>query len=281
MCAEAWVLPLSRIAKWVRPDEYHQTFNFGYLESPWEKNALVKVVSESLEAFGHVGGISTWVLSNHDVIRHASRYGFDKLPPQGVGIGPDNDQPDEQRGQLIARAATAFMLGLPGGAYLFQGEELGLPEHTTLEGKYRQDPSFFRTNGERVGRDGCRVPLPWEAGVNQSNGFSSTGASWLPQPEIYKNYSRDLQEGVSGSTLEMYKQALALRSELDLGQGSFEWDQELSNKDVLAFRNHDVLVIHNFGEVSIDIPEGQVLIASATDSQENKVLPHETKWLRL
>jgi alpha-glucosidase len=165
--------------------------------------------------------------------------------------------------------------------YLYQGEELGLPEHTTLEDKYRQDPTFFRTNGKRVGRDGCRVPLPWEAGVNQSNGFSSTGASWLPQPDIYKNYSRNLQEGVSGSALEMYKQALAIRSELDLGQGSFEWDQDLSSKDVLAFRNNDVLVIHNFGEESIGIPEGTELMSSTADSQQNQVLPHETKWLRL
>jgi alpha-glucosidase len=165
--------------------------------------------------------------------------------------------------------------------YLYQGEELGLPEHTTLEDKYRQDPTFFRTNGARVGRDGCRVPLPWEAGVNQSNGFSTTGAAWLPQPDIYKNYSRDLQEGVSGSTLEMYKDALKLRSELDLGQGSFEWVEELCNQDVLTFRNNGILVIHNFGETSIERPAGKELISSTTDSEQNLVLPHETKWLKL
>jgi alpha-glucosidase len=125
------------------------------------------------------------------------------------------------------------------------------------------------------------VPLPWEAGVNQSNGFSTTGAAWLPQPDIYKNYSRDLQEGVSGSTLEMYKQALKLRSELDLGQGSFEWVEELCYQDVLAFRNNGILVIHNFGEIDIELPEGTELISSTTDSQQNLVLPHETKWLKL
>jgi alpha-glucosidase len=165
--------------------------------------------------------------------------------------------------------------------YLYQGEELGLPEHTTLEDKYRQDPTFFRTNGARVGRDGCRVPLPWEAGVNQSNGFSTTGAAWLPQPDIYKNYSRDLQEGVSGSTLEMYKAALKLRNELDLGQGSFEWVEDLCNQDVLTFRNNGILVIHNFGETSIERPAGKELISSTTDSEQNLVLPHETKWLKL
>jgi alpha-glucosidase len=282
MCAEAWVLPLSRIAKWVRPDEYHQTFNFGYLESPWEKLALVKVVSESLEAFGHVGGISTWVLSNHDVIRHASRYGFDKLPPQGVGIGPDNDQPDEQRGQLIARAATAFMLGLPGSAYLFQGEELGLPEHTTLEGKYRQDPSFFRTNGERVGRDGCRVPLPWEAEAGKSFGFNTTGESWLPAPASYKKYSRDVQEGVEGSTLELYKQLIAMRKHYSLGSGEFRFAPEYENETSLAYLNDQVLVISNFGPAPVSIPWGEILASSQVGLiSEGNLEANQTVWIKL
>ena len=279
MCGEAYVLPLSFMALWVRPDEFHQTFNFRYLDALWNSESIFKTVNES---FDSVGAPSTWVLSNHDVIRHASRLGGDYgRATASDGIGPNAPQPDLELGLRKARAATLFTLGLPGSMYLYQGEELGLPEHTTLEDKYRQDPTFFRTQGKRVGRDGCRVPLPWEAGVNQSNGFSTTGASWLPQPDIYKNYSRDLQEGVSGSTLEMYKQALATRGEIDLGQGSFEWVQELCTKDVLAFRNKDVLVIHNFGEVSIDVPEGKELISSTPDSQKNQVLPHETKWLRL
>jgi alpha-glucosidase len=164
--------------------------------------------------------------------------------------------------------------------YLYQGEELGLPEHTTLADEYRQDPTFFRTNGVRVGRDGCRVPLPWEAGVNESNGFSSTGEAWLPQPEIYKNYSRDLQEGTPGSTLEMYKVALKIRSELNLGQGSFDWVKELCSEDVLAFRNMDVLVIHNFGSKPITAPPGELLISSSTDSSSD-ILPNETRWLRV
>jgi alpha-glucosidase len=172
------------------------------------------------------------------------------------------------------------MLGLPGGAYIYQGEELGLPEHTTLDNQYREDPTFFRTNGERVGRDGCRVPLPWEAGVNQSNGFSSTGEAWLPQPDLYKNYSRDLQEAVPGSTLEMYKAALKIRRELDLGQGSFEWVEELCNVGVLAFRNMDVLVIHNFGSIPIPIPSGELMMSSSADSS-SQILLNETKWVKV
>jgi alpha-glucosidase len=164
--------------------------------------------------------------------------------------------------------------------YLYQGEELGLPEHSTLEDEFRQDPTFFRTNGQRVGRDGCRVPLPWEAGTNESNGFSATGKAWLPQPDIYKNYSRNLQEGVSGSTLEMYKQALAIRKELDLGQGSFEWDTELCNSEVLAYRNNGILVIHNFGEKPLEIQDLTLVISSMASSAPSSVQPNETVWLK-
>ena len=114
-----------------------------------------------------------------------------------------------------------------------------------------------------------------------SNGFSSTGEAWLPQPDIYKNYSRDLQEGTPGSSLEMYKAGLKIRSELDLGQGSFDWVKELCSEVVLAFRNMDVLVIHNFGDTAISSPEGEELISSSSHSQLNQLLPNETKWIKL
>jgi alpha-glucosidase len=282
MCGEAYVLPLSFMALWVRPDEFHQTFNFRYLDALWNSESIFKTVNESFEAFDSVGAPSTWVLSNHDVMRHASRLGGDYgRATASDGIGPNAPQPDLELGLTKARAATLFTLGLPGSMYLYQGEELGLPEHTTLADEYRQDPTFFRTNGLRVGRDGCRVPLPWEAGVNQSNGFSSTGEAWLPQPEIYKNYSRDLQEGTPGSTLEMYKAALKIRRELDLGQGSFEWVEELCSEDVLAFRNMNVVVIHNFGDSAISSPEGEELISSSSQSQLGQLLPNETKWIKI
>ena len=247
MCGEAYVLPLSFMALWVRPDEFHQTFNFRYLDSPWTAQDIRKTIDESLEAFGAVGAPSTWVLSNHDVMRHASRMGgnFGRTTASD-GVGPNDPQPDAELGLKRAVAATLFTLGLPGSMYLYQGEELGLPEHTTLQPGFRQDPTFARTRGARVGRDGCRVPLPWESGASLSNGFSSTGKSWLPQPDNYANYARDLQEGVEGSTLETYKWALAKRKELNLGHGTFEWDEELCSDSVLAYRNGDLLVTHNF-----------------------------------
>jgi len=282
MCAEAWVLPLSRMAKWVRPDEYHQTFNFGYLETPWAKEPLVKVISDSLEAFGSVGAPSTWVLSNHDVIRHVSRFGVETPPPQGSGIGPGMEQPDEELGQKRGRAATAFMLGIPGGAYLYQGEELGLPEHTTLEGKYRQDPTFSRTKGERVGRDGCRVPLPWEANGGVSIGFNSTGKSWLPAPATYRKYARDVQEGVAGSTLELYKKLITERKKLALGSGEFRWAPEYSSANSLAYVNNGVLVLSNFGPGLITAPAGEIIVSTQSSlTAGGQLEANQSAWIKL
>ena len=284
MAAEAWLGPLDRMANWVRPDEYHQAFNFGYLGCPWSKAEMTEVINESLRAFGKVGAPSTWVLSNHDVIRHATRFAYepDMLPPQGDGIGPDFPQPDEAKGLRRARAASAFMLGLPGGAYIYQGEELGLPEHTTLGGAYRQDPTYARTQGKRVGRDGCRVPLPWVSKANESNGFSSTGQSWLPQPSSYARYARDLQDGVAGSTLEVYKRVLKVRKQFNLGAGNFKWAPEFMDETTIAFINNGVLVLSNFAGDPVVIPAGEILATTQADLTIEGELEHDqTVWIKL
>ena len=280
MCAEAWILPLSKMAKWVRPDEYHQTFNFAYLETPWDSAKLRNVVDESLREFGNVGAPSTWVLSNHDVIRHVTRMAYDKVPKQGDGIGPSYPQPDEARGQRVGRAATAFMLGLPGSSYIYQGEELGLPEHTTLDASFREDPTFFRTKGERVGRDGCRVPIPWESD-KPAYGFNNTGKSWLPQPENYRRYARSEQRGVAGSTLELYRQLLKVRKEFNMGLGNLKWVEELCDETTLAFDNSGVRVIANFGG-TVNLPGGELLATTQHDLTVEGVLEHDqVAWIRL
>jgi alpha-glucosidase len=283
MCGEAYVLPLSFMALWVRPDEFNQTFNFRFLDSEWKPEILFNSINESFTAFDGVGAPSTWVLSNHDIIRHASRMGgLTGRPTASNGIGPNDPQPDRELGLRRARAATLFTLALPGSMYLYQGEELGLPEHTTLEPQYRQDPTYARTNGERVGRDGCRVPLPWEAGVGSANGFNTTGSSWLPQPEIYAEYSRDKQDGVEGSTLELYKQALQLRKELQLGEGSFDWAPEFIGEHSLGFRNGEVLVVHNFGHEPIALPRGEVIASSLHGmTSGHDLVADQTVWLKL
>lgn len=282
MCGEAYVLPLSFMALWVRPDEFNQTFNFRFLDSEWKPEILRASISESFEAFDAVGAPSTWVLSNHDIIRHASRMGgLTGRPTASNGIGPNDPQPDRELGLRRARGATLFTLALPGSMYIYQGEELGLPEHTTLAPEYRQDPTFFRTNGERVGRDGCRVPLPWEAGEGAANGFNSSGKSWLPQPEIYADYSRDQQEGVRGSTLELYKHALKLRKQLRIGEGSFEWVKEFVSDHSLGFRNGEILVIHNFGHDPIELPAGEILASSIEGMSEgHSLVADQTVWLK-
>jgi alpha-glucosidase len=276
MCGEDYVLPLSFMALWVRPDEFHQTFNFRFLDAGWDREKLVSAIDESFEAFDGVGAPSTWVLNNHDVLRHVSRFGGDYgRTTASDGVGPNNPQPDNVLGLRKARAATLFMLGLPGASYLYQGEELGLPDHTTIADEHRQDPTFFRTNGQRVGRDGCRVPLPWELG-NASNGFSQTGQAWLPQPQSYAALSRDQQVGKEDSTLTMYQQALRLRRQLKLGEGSFDW---VSKNDVLSYQNQSVLVIHNFSSEPVKI-EGRLLLSSMPLAAGN-LLPNDTAWVAI
>jgi len=277
LCAEAWVEPLTKLARWVRPDEMHQAFNFTYLETPWSAQALRRVIDESISAFASVGAPSTWVLSNHDVVRHASRLALTAENPQGAGIGPKSPGlPDAELGLQRARAASALMLGLPGSAYVYQGEELGLPEVIHLPDEARQDPTWFRTNGERYGRDGCRVPIPWDADA-PAYGFSPSGESWLPQPADWAPFAREAQIGVEGSTLELYREALALRHDHDLGFGSVTWMTGLGEA-VVAFTNGAITVVANTGSVAIELPAGEILLASGDIS--GSILPGDTTvWL--
>ncbi|MHB1172222.1 MAG: glycoside hydrolase family 13 protein [Lacisediminihabitans sp.] len=277
LCAEAWVDPLSKLAKWVRPDEMQQAFNFAYLETPWNAPALHEVIDNSIAAFASVGAPSTWVLSNHDVVRHASRLALTAENPQGHGIGPKSPgQPRPALGLRRARAAASLMLALPGSSYLYQGEELGLPEVIDLPDDGRQDPTWLRTHGERYGRDGCRVPIPWEASA-PAYGFNETGKSWLPQPAEWVRLARDAQSGVPGSTLSLYRQALAERAARKLGIGGLEWVEGFGN-DVVAFRNSGVTVIANIGTEDVALPDGDVLLAS--EDLTGRVLPADTTvWL--
>ena len=278
LAAEAWVDPLPRVAKWVRPDEMHQAFNFAYLETPWNAAALRKVVDDSISAFGAVGAPSTWVLSNHDVVRHATRLSVSEANPQGHGLGPrSKGLPEYAPGVQRARAATALMLALPGSSYLYQGEELGLPEVIHLPDDARQDPTWFRTDGERYGRDGCRVPIPWEADA-PNYGFGSDGDPWLPQPAQWAELARDRQRGVEGSTLSLYQDALRLRREHDLGAGSLEWLPGFPEA-IVALRNGDVVVVANTGAEPVELPAGELLLASGP--LDGRTLPRDTTaWLR-
>jgi len=288
LAAEAWVDNLDRMARYVRHDEMHQAFNFAYLTAKWDAEELRRIINESLEAFGGVGAPSTWVLSNHDVVRHPSRFG---LPVPGAfpkGIAAHETQPDEELGLQRGRAATLLMLSLPGSAYMYQGEELGLPEHTTLPAEVRQDPAFFRTKGAETGRDGCRVPLPWEAG-KPAYGFSPNGEAWLPQPSGWDQYAAQSQYGDSDSTFEMYKAALALRKDLHLGTGSLAWvEAGLAGADpenTIALVNNDVLVVLNLEGDPVQLPNGAEILLTSGDlsiTDDGTYLPARTAvWAKL
>ena len=182
LCAEAWVRPTESLALYVRGDELHQSFNFCFLMSPWIASEMQPEITARCEAVEEYAAPQTWVLSNHDVVRHASRLGFD--PVAGLlrmeGVGADDPQPDAEVGLRRARAATTVMLALPGSAYLYQGEELGLPEATQLPDEAREDPTWEKSVAHR-GRDGCRVPIPWE-GDAPAYGFGPTESRGCRSP---------------------------------------------------------------------------------------------------
>ncbi|MGP3979510.1 glycoside hydrolase family 13 protein [Streptomyces sp. KR80] len=241
--AEAWAPSSDRLALYVRPDELHQAFNFHFLTCPWEAEAMRSVIDESLAATASVGAPTTWVLSNHDVVRHTTRYG--------------GGEPGLRR----ARAAALLMLALPGSTYVYQGEELGLPEVVDLPDEVRQDPAFFRGTGQDGTRDGCRVPIPW-SGEEAPYGFGP-GGSWLPQPAEWRELSVEAQSGDPRSTLELYRSALALRRRLPgLGDGEMSW---LDAPDgVLALSRPGFVCILNTLDREVELPvPGRPVLATA------------------
>src|SRR5690606_6178123 len=192
---EVWTDGPEDLALYLRPDELHQVFQFDLQLAPWSARAFRDVVTAAMKAVSTTGASPTWVLSSHDSVRHVTRY----EKPEGVpGIG-----------HARAKAALLMLLALPGSAYLYQGEELGLPEVTDLPDEARQDPIFERTNGELAGRDGCRVPLPW-SGDTEPYGFSAGDARpWLPMPDTWAALTVEAQEADPSSMLNFYRDALA------------------------------------------------------------------------
>ena len=274
LVAEAWVPDPERLARYVRSDEMHQAFNFDFLTSAWDAASYRKVITETMAANAAVGAPTTWVLSNHDVVRHATRLARED-PSDTGGIAATDPQPDAALGLRRARAATLMMLALPGSAYLYQGEELGLPEHTAVPDHLRQDPIWFRSGHQEVGRDGCRIPMPWVVNAPGA-GFSPNGQTWLPQPDSYASLAADQQVGVPGATWTMYHDALRLRRELGLGAGGLAWVD--ADDHVVAFDNGPVRVLVNVAGVPVPLPDGEVLLAS-TDVAD--VLPADAAvWLR-
>jgi len=283
LCAEAWVNSQERAARYVRDDEMHQAFNFDFLQTQWRAGDMRECITSSFAAADSVGAPTTWVLSNHDVVRHASRLGLPVGTKRPNGIGVGDPEPDAALGLRRARAATAMMLALPGSSYIYQGEELGLPDSTDMPDDVRQDPSWPRSGHTERGRDGCRVPMPWE-GDRPSYGFGPSERTWLPQPKSYAALAVDRQVGVEGATLELYRALLATRRARALGVGSISWLEGYPD-DVLAFVNAPdvgghVLVITNFGPDPVAVPNGATTLLSSGPLTPQGLVPTDTTiWL--
>ncbi len=275
MVAEAWVHP-DRLPLYIREDEFHQSFNWDFLAAEWDAAEMARVIAESHERARKVGASPTWVLSNHDVMRHSTRYGLPRgtdwrrWPKQGPA-----DALDAAAGRRRARAAALITLSLPGSAYLYQGEELGLPEVWDLPESVLDDPTWERSSHTLRGRDGCRVPLPWTP-EGPSLGYSTTDP-WLPQPSEFAGLAASVQAEDGQSTLALYRRAIALR------QKWLAADEELEMIDLgpgaLAYsRGSGMACVVNMGSADLPLPDGEVLLSSAP--LEGGGLPPDTAaWI--
>ena len=280
------------------PTSTGQALTLELCRVPFEAHAFSSVVRDQLARAAASGSAPTWALSHHTTVRHATRYGFPQQNPADPRSSPDalldtaehwvasrgrTAGPDHVIGLRRARAATLFMLALPGSASLYQGEELGLPEVADIADDERQDPLFFSSAGATVGRDGCRVPLPWTLD-GPSYGFG--GPTDIPQPPGFKYHAAQVQAGDPDSTLSLYRRALALRRELQAAE-TLEWI-DCGHPDVIAFRRPGGwLTVTNFGSADVRLPAAlggdHLLLSSAPQRArgDTRMLPGATTaWFR-
>ncbi|MGW6007335.1 glycoside hydrolase family 13 protein [Streptomyces sp. NPDC055210] len=275
---EVWLPDSERFARYLRPDELHTAFNFSFLSCPWDADRLRAAIDDTLAEHAPVGAPATWVLCNHDVTRTVTRYGR-----QDTGFDfatkTYGTPTDLRLGTRRARAAGLLTLALPGSVYLYQGEELGLPEAEIPRDRI-QDPMHFRSGGTDPGRDGCRVPLPWTADAPYA-GFGSAVEPWLPQPEGWAAYAADQQADDPHSMLNLYRAALELRrADPALGDGPLRWLP--SDDGVLTFRRSpDLLCVVNLADGPAALPDHTEVLLSSGPLDADGRLPSDTAvWLR-
>ncbi|HEX3540035.1 MAG TPA: glycoside hydrolase family 13 protein [Acidimicrobiales bacterium] len=281
--AEAWVEYPDRLARYVRSDELHTAFNFDFLQAPWNAAAMRASIDRTLAEHAGVGAPPTWVLSNHDVARHLSRLARPQTASHYRSLDDLLGQPaDYVVGARRARAATLFMLALPGGAYVYQGEELGLPEVEDLPAEVLDDPTWTRSGHAQRGRDGARVPIPW-SGSEAPFGFSPPGAHaapWLPQPSTWREHTVASLEQDPGSILHLYREALEQRHQHPaLGDGTMRWLD--APEGILLFaRDPGFIGIVNVSGAPFPLPDGISVILSSGPLTEDGAVPADTTvWL--
>ena len=235
--AEAWVHPPARAMRYVRSDELQQVFNFDLLVAPFDAAFLFECISSTLEMLRQVNAPATWALSNHDAPRVASRHGA-----------------------KASRALALFVFALPGSCYIYNGQELGLPD-AELADSDRQDPSFFRTNGVQKGRDGARVPMPW-SGDKTPFGFTS-GSPWLPIPNEWGEFSVSAQSADPASTLNLYRSALEIRKKNLVGSGEIKWIDR-GKTGLISFVRGEFAIYLNTATTAIEIPTAGTLVLGSS-----------------
>lgn len=281
--AEAWVHHPERLAQYVRADELHTAFNFDFLLAPWDAEPMRESIIAALSAHEAVGAPPTWVLSNHDTVREVARYARSQSVRPLRKLSDLVDLPaDFGVGRRRARAAALLMLALPGGAYVYQGEELGLAEVEDLPEEVLQDPGWEQSGRTERGRDGCRVPMPW-SGHDPPFGFSpedATAPPWLPQPTAWRELTAEVQAGDERSMLELYRRALHLRrAQPALGDGTLRWLE--APDGALAFaRDPGLVCIVNMSADPVALPDGAELLISSGPLTDDGRLPRDTSvWL--
>jgi alpha-glucosidase len=275
--AEAWLSPADRLARYVRPDELHSAFNFDALRCPWDAAELREVIDHTTKHLWAVGAPATWVLSNHDTIRHRTRYGRALVDAQEqAGKVASN----LELGLRRARAAALLELALPGGAYIYQGDELGLPEVEDLPEDVLDDPTWERSGHTVRGRDGCRVPIPW-SGTAPPYGFGpGDGQPWLPQPADWAPLTAEAQASDPDSILSLYKAALRIRrSHPALGDGRLTWDED-APEGVLSFvREPGFRCLVNVSTGPVDLPGYDEVLLTSRPLENGKLPSDTTVWL--
>ena len=277
LVGEVWLADPDRLARYLRPDELHTAFNFDFLACPWEPNPLRASIESTLASHAPVDAPPTWVLSNHDVTRPVTRYGRADTS-FSFESKREGTPTDFESGTRRARAAALLAMALPGSLYVYQGEELGLPEVEDIPHDRRRDPMWHRSGGVDPGRDGCRIPLPWE-GESPPYGFSPDGASlWLEQPDDWADLTVAAQSESTTSMLTLYRTGLRFRRAAPWDDGAFRWLP--SSSSVLAFsRGERFTCLVNFGPEPVALPE-RVDVLVASNELEGGALPADTTvWL--